>query len=126
MNKEFLNSLNKGFTSPFEVKDSESYRFVKKNQLPFDNWGTLRCVYKNTKGRFGSQTVYLFDMGNDKMRFSLNDNGEKADMILNATDFIDAVNKGEIKIMFRTYHSKKFDKDVVSVTFDVDSKEPLY
>lgn len=126
MDKEFLNSLNNGFSSPFELKDFESYKFVKKNGLPYDVRCHLRAVYKNTKGRFGNQTVYLFDSADGKYRFSMNDGGEKADMILNAKDFIDATNRGEIVIIFKSYHSKRYDREAVSVTFDVEQKEPLY
>lgn len=127
MNMEFLNSLNSGFNSPFELKESEQYKFIKKANLPYDRRCYLRAVYKSTKGRFGNQSVYLFDTTDgQKMRFSMNDNGEKADMILRASDFIDAVNKGEIIIIFKSYHSKRFDKDAVSITFDVERKEPLY
>lgn len=121
MDKSILSSLN-GNKSPFTVSDSKKYRFVKKQELKFNTPFFVRSVYVS-KGKFGFQSVFMFDNGKDEFyRFSVSDNGSKADSILKSDDIIKAINDSLLTVAFYTYHSKKFDKDVVGTEFDLLEK----
>lgn len=120
-----LTELNNGRNVIFAVDNSKDYRFIKKNDLPLGQSLFVRSVYLS-KGKFGFQSVILFDNGKEiKGRFAFSDNGKKYDIIKNDIGLIDTIRKGNLKVIFEKYHSKKFDIDTVGSTFEV-VEQPIY
>lgn len=107
-----------GKKSVFDIADSEEFRFVKKSELKYGYKYHLKGVY-NSEGKYGKQSVYMFtDDFNNKYRFSVS--GDIANAIIADDEMVKAIQSNEITIEFYQYKSKKYDKDCIGVTFDVD------
>lgn len=120
-----LNELNGGRNNVFTLANSKEYRFLTKTELPKGQPLFVRGVYI-ARGKFGFQSVFIFDDGNNlKGRYSFSDNGKKNDIIIKDNGLIQAIKSSKLMITFELYHSKKFDKDAIGATFEI-AENPVY
>lgn len=111
--------LNKSFESPFKVQIPADVEFCKLADLDINNRYRLVSCYINTKSKFGAHPVAgVVDTDGVLLVVSLPRHlTDTFDDILGEPKYIEAINAGECYFKIKQCHSKKYNKDFLTIEF---------
>ena len=114
-----FSDLNKSFESPFKVEIPSDVEFCKLADLDINDSYQLVSCYINSKSKFGAHPVAgVVDVDGVLLVVSLP--RHLTDVFCNILDepkYIEAINAGECRFKIKQCHSKKYNKDFLTIEF---------
>lgn len=114
-----FSELNKSFESPFKVQIPEDVDFCKLADLDINATYRLVTCYINSKSKFGAHPVAgVIDNDGILLVVSLPRHlTEVFSKILEEPMYIEAINAGECYFKIKQCHSRKYNKDFLTIEF---------
>lgn len=114
-----FSELNKSFESPFNVQIPDDVKFCKLADLDDKISYRLVTCYINSKSKFGAHPVAgVVDSDGIFLVVSLPKHlTDVFSAILNEAKFIEAINAGKCHFKIKQCHSKKYNKDFLTIEF---------
>ena len=111
--------LNKSFESPFKVQIPDDVAFCKLADLADKITYMLVTCYINSKSKFGAHPVAgVVDTDGIFLVVSLPRHlTDTFDKILEEPKYIEAINAGECYFKIKQCHSRKYNKDFLTIEF---------
>ena len=111
--------LNKSFESPFKVQIPTDVEFCKLADLDINATYRLVTCYINSKSKFGAHPVAGV-IDNDGILLVVSLPRHLTDVfseILDEPKYIEAINAGECNFKIKQCHSRKYNKDFLTIEF---------
>ena len=114
-----FSELNKSFESPFKVQIPNDVEFYKLSDLDVNDSYQLVTCYINSKSKYGAHPVAgVVDVDGVLLVVSLP--RHLTDVFCDIIDepkYIEAINAGECRFKIKKCHSKKYNKDFLTIEF---------
>ena len=111
--------LNKSFESPFTTNPPDDSEYKKLSDLDIEESYQLVSCYVNTKSKYGTHPV-AGAVDYDGVLFNLSLPRHLTDVIekiLTTPEYIQAINEGVCRFKIKKCHSKKYNKDFLTIEF---------
>lgn len=114
-----FSALNKSFESPFKVQIPDDVEFCKLADLDINGSYRLVSCYINSKSKFGAHPVAgVVDTDGILLVVSLPRHlTDVFSKILDEPMYIESINKGECYFKIKQCHSRKYNKDFLTIEF---------
>ena len=114
-----FSELNKSYESPFKVQIPSDVEFCKLADLDIDTNYRLVSCYINSKSKFGAHPVAgVIDTDGIFLVVSLPRHlTDVFSEILDEPKYIEGINAGECYFKIKQCHSKKYNKDFLTIEF---------
>lgn len=114
-----FSELNKSFESPFKVQIPDDVQYYKLSDLDVNDSYQLVTCYINSKSKYGAHPVAgVVDVDGVLLVVSLP--RHLTDVFCDIMDepkYIEAINAGECRFKIKKCHSKKYNKDFLTIEF---------
>lgn len=114
-----FSDLNKSFESPFKVQIPNDVQYYKLSDLDVNDSYQLVTCYINNKSKYGAHPVAgVVDVDGVLLMVSLPRHlTDVFHDIMNEPKYIEAINAGECRFKIKECHSKKYNKDFLTIEF---------
>ena len=114
-----FSDLNKSFESPFKVQIPSDVEFCKLADLDINASYRLVSCYINSKSKFGAHPVAgVIDGDGILLVVSLPRHlNNTFEIILGEPKYIELINAGECYFKIKQCHSRKYNKDFLTIEF---------